>query len=145
MKCYFEYIKANKKSIIRKFYIKSLAKVGRNSIIPFIRVKCLKLIGVKVGKSLFVGTDTYIDDTVPELIRIEDNVTISFRVIIIAHKETGVRGEAIVGPVVLKEKAFLGAGCIILPGVTIGKSAIVAAGAIVTKNVPDNSIIKGVH
>ncbi len=44
-------------------------------------------------------------------------------------------------PIVIKEGAWLGTRCMILGGVTIGKGAVIGAGAIVTKDVPDNAII----
>ena len=47
-------------------------------------------------------------------------------------------------PVVIRRKAWIGAGAMILPGVTVGENAIVAAGAVVTKDVPDNAIVAGV-
>lgn len=44
-------------------------------------------------------------------------------------------------PIFIREGAWLGARCIILGGVTIGKGAVIGAGAVVTKNVPDFSIV----
>jgi acetyltransferase-like isoleucine patch superfamily enzyme len=41
-------------------------------------------------------------------------------------------------------RGLIGTGATILPGVTVGKNAIVAAGAVVTENVPDNSIVAGI-
>ncbi len=46
--------------------------------------------------------------------------------------------------VVLHDDVWLGTKVIVLPGVTIGKGAIVAAGAVVTKDVPPNAIVGGV-
>ena len=46
--------------------------------------------------------------------------------------------------VVLEEDIWVGANAVILPGVTIGKHAVVAAGAIVTKDVPPHSLVAGV-
>uniref|UniRef100_A0AB33J3D9 DapH/DapD/GlmU-related protein n=1 Tax=Prevotella sp. GTC17254 TaxID=3236794 RepID=A0AB33J3D9_9BACT len=46
-------------------------------------------------------------------------------------------------PVVIKENAFIGAGCLILKGVTIGENSIVGAGSVVTKSIPDNEIWGG--
>lgn len=43
--------------------------------------------------------------------------------------------------VVIKKNAWIGAGTIILKGVTIGVNAVVAAGSVVTKDIPDNSIL----
>ena len=47
------------------------------------------------------------------------------------------------GKVIIKKNAWLGLGCTICPGVTIGENSIVAAGAVVTKDVPDNVIVGG--
>ncbi|MCD7909374.1 MAG: sugar O-acetyltransferase, partial [Clostridium sp.] len=44
----------------------------------------------------------------------------------------------------IRKNAWIGAGATILQGVTVGKSAIVAAGAVVTQDVPDNTIVGGI-
>ena len=46
-------------------------------------------------------------------------------------------------PIVIKNNAWIGASATILPGITIGENSIVAAGAIVTKDVPNNTIVAG--
>jgi len=45
---------------------------------------------------------------------------------------------------VIKRNAWIGAGATILPGVTIGENAIVAAGAVVSRDVPPNTVVAGV-
>jgi acetyltransferase-like isoleucine patch superfamily enzyme len=47
-------------------------------------------------------------------------------------------------PIVIEDDVWIGANAVILPGVTIGKHVVVAAGAVVTKGVPDNTIVGGV-
>ncbi|QHL85930.1 sugar O-acetyltransferase [Nibribacter ruber] len=47
-------------------------------------------------------------------------------------------------PILIKRNAWIGAAATILPGVTIGENSIVAAGAVVSKDVPDNTIVGGV-
>lgn len=47
-------------------------------------------------------------------------------------------------PVVVQDGAWIGAGSIVLPGVTIGEGSIVAAGAVVTKDVPANTLVAGI-
>jgi acetyltransferase-like isoleucine patch superfamily enzyme len=47
-------------------------------------------------------------------------------------------------PVVISDDVWIGANAVILPGVTIGRHVVVAAGAVVTKDVPDNTIVGGV-
>lgn len=46
-------------------------------------------------------------------------------------------------PVIIKDKAWIGFNCIILKGVTIGEGAIVGAGSVVTKDVPDYAVVGG--
>jgi acetyltransferase-like isoleucine patch superfamily enzyme len=49
-----------------------------------------------------------------------------------------------VGKIEIKDNCFVGYGAIVLPGVTIGPNAIVAAGAVVTKDVPEGAVVGGV-
>ena len=46
-------------------------------------------------------------------------------------------------PIILKEGAFIGAGCIILKGVTIGKHSVLGAGSVITKSIPDGELWAG--
>lgn len=45
-------------------------------------------------------------------------------------------------PIIIKKGASIGANATILPGVTIGENALIGAGAVVTKNVPNNMLVK---
>jgi acetyltransferase-like isoleucine patch superfamily enzyme len=54
------------------------------------------------------------------------------------------RQSLIPGHIHIKRNAWIGAGAIILQGVTIGENSIVAAGAVVSKDVPDNTIVGGI-
>jgi acetyltransferase-like isoleucine patch superfamily enzyme len=47
-------------------------------------------------------------------------------------------------PIVIKRNAWIGAGATILPGVTDGENAVVAAGAVVSKDVPANTVVGGI-
>ena len=47
------------------------------------------------------------------------------------------------GPIVIKDKVWIGFNCIILKGVTIGEGAVIAAGSVVTKDVPDYAVVAG--
>lgn len=48
------------------------------------------------------------------------------------------------GKVHIKQNAWIGAGATILPGISIGENAVVAAGAVVTKDVPANTVVAGI-
>lgn len=54
------------------------------------------------------------------------------------------RGDMICHPVIIGNKVWIGANATILPGVTIGDGAIIAAGAVVTKDVEPNAIVGGI-
>ncbi|WP_221410358.1 DapH/DapD/GlmU-related protein [Apibacter muscae] len=58
-------------------------------------------------------------------------------------EEPHLRHNVYTKPIYIQQNAWVGAGAIILPGITIGENAIVAAGSIVTKNVADNTIVAG--
>ena len=58
------------------------------------------------------------------------------------HQITG--GNSMFAPVIIKDNAWIGMSAIILKGVTVGEGAIVAAGSVVTKDVPPHTIVAGV-
>jgi acetyltransferase-like isoleucine patch superfamily enzyme len=107
--------------------------------------------GISIGHGVFVGLDTYLDCQFPELMVLEDDVTLSFRVTVIVHDDArrmhGVipgQLQGTVAPVIFKRGCYVGAGALILPGVTIGEGAVVAAGAVVTRDVPPRKVVAGV-
>lgn len=99
----------------------------------------------RVGKEVFINFGcTFLDQGG---ITIEDGVFIGpeAKILTEGHPEQpALRHTLQTEPVVIRRKAWIGAGAIILPGVTVGENAIVAAGAVVTKDVPDNTIAAGV-
>lgn len=99
----------------------------------------------RVGKNVFINFGcTFLDQGG---ITIEDGVFIGpeAKILTEGHPEQPeIRHTLQTKPVVIRRKAWIGAGAMILPGVTVGENAIVAAGAVVTKDVPDNAIVAGV-
>ncbi len=102
------------------------------------RTRFLRWSGIRIHTS-YVGRNCIFDQEVPELITIEDEVTISSGVIVMAHDSH----RHVVAPIVIGERAFIGAGAVILPGVRIGRDAVVGAGAVVTRSVPDGVTVVG--
>lgn len=99
----------------------------------------------RFGKNVFVNYGCGFMDRGG--ITIEDGALIGPNVSLITenHSEIPELRQHVYGrPIVIKRKAWLGAGVTVLPGVTIGENAIVAAGAVVSKDVPDNTIVGGV-
>ena len=100
---------------------------------------------LKIGKQVFINSGAMFTDLGG--IELEDKVLVGPNVTIISvnhplypEKCHGVELKA----VLIKENAWLGANATILPGVTVGENAVVAAGAVVSKDVPANTVIAGV-
>jgi acetyltransferase-like isoleucine patch superfamily enzyme len=100
-----------------------------------------------MGKDVVLGYDLILESQYPELIWMGNNIEINTRSTFIAH----FRGIDIQpkGPglehisIKLEDHVFIGPGVILLPNVTIGRGATVAAGSVVTKNVPPMTIVQG--
>ncbi|BAV06292.1 Acetyltransferase (isoleucine patch superfamily) [Filimonas lacunae] len=100
---------------------------------------------IQLGKKVFINHACSFLDLGG--IVIEDEVLIGPRVNIVTENHPmnpANRSALICKPVKVKRKAWIGAGATLLPGVTIGENAVVAAGAVVTRDVPDNTIVGGV-
>ncbi|MFO0726318.1 MAG: acyltransferase [Myxococcota bacterium] len=111
------------------------------------RMDALMQMGLKVGKNVVIEATAYIDQSSPFLIEIGDNCAIAHGVHILAHDATPFRflgGYTRLGKVHIKENCFIAENVIILPGVTIGPNALVAAGSVVNKDIPPNSCVAGV-
>lgn len=100
---------------------------------------------ISIGKNVFVNhACTFMDRGG---ITLEDNVLIGPKVNLITtnHPINPAERRATVSqPITIKKGAWIGVGATILPGVTIGENSIVAAGAVVSKDVPDDTIVGGV-
>lgn len=99
----------------------------------------------KVGKGVFINFGcTFLDQGG---ITIEDDVFIAPDVKILTEghpEEPARRHTLVVAPIHIGRNVWIGAGAMILPGVTIGENAIIAAGAVVNKDVAPNMIVGGV-
>jgi acetyltransferase-like isoleucine patch superfamily enzyme len=100
---------------------------------------------IKLGKNVFINhACTFLD---LGGITIEDDVQIGPKVNLITENhpvDPTKRKYLDLKAILIKRNAWIGAGATILPGVTIGENSIVAAGAVVNRDVPDNSIVGGV-
>lgn len=139
------------RGLFRIFLQKSLHILARFCIHGGLRNALYRAMGISIGRHVFIGLDTWLDDQFPELILLEDDVVISFRVTVVVHDdarrmdrvEAG-QADGTVAPVVFRRGCYLGAGSLVLPGVTVGERAVVAAGAVVTRDVPPGTIVAGV-
>jgi len=99
----------------------------------------------QIGKNVFINFDCVFLDLGG--IIIEDNVLIAPKVSLLTEGHSlpaEQRHSLTVGKIHIKKNAWIGAGATILQGVTVGENAMVAAGAVVSKDVPDNTIVGGI-
>ena len=99
----------------------------------------------KIGKNVFINFDcTFLD---LGGITIEDNVMIAPKVNLLSEGHpisANNRQTLTAGKIHIKKNAWIGANATILQGVTIGENAVVAAGAVVSKDVPANTVVGGI-
>lgn len=139
--------KGSRYSVIRK------TKVGQNSRV-FDQVN---LYGCSIGKNTKVDAYTYFEEGVtigdnckirpfvfiPTGVTVENNVFIAPHVTFTNDKYPRSRGDWKLLQTLVKEFASIGAGSTIAPGVTVGRNALVGAGSVVTRDIPDNAIVLG--
>jgi acetyltransferase-like isoleucine patch superfamily enzyme len=100
---------------------------------------------IKLGKNVFINhACTFLD---LGGITIEDNVQVGPKVNLITENHPlnpSERKSLILKSILIKRNAWIGAAATILPGVTVGENAVVAAGAVVSKDVQANTIVGGI-
>jgi|SRR3989344_653080 len=128
----------------RKFVFRlSGVKIGKKSTIH-IGCRFYQPKNVTVGQGTIIGDHATLDGRAP--LTIGNHVDIASQVMIY-NSEHDIHSDdmrPIEAPVVIEDYVFIGPRAIILSGVTIGKGAVVAAGAVVTKDVPPRAIVGGV-
>lgn len=135
-----------------KLFFRRMICLKVANLCPFVsgRVMLYRWMGVRIGRDVFVGFQIELDTNYSELIEIGSHVTISHRCIIASHMATSVDTPlkalypGTSAPVRIGDGAWLCTGAIVLPGVTIGENAVVAAGAVVSRDVAPNTLVAGV-
>ncbi len=112
-------------------------------------LKYARKIGVNCGKDIYIyGKVQW--STEPWLITLGDRVHITNGVRFITHDggtllfRNQVPDLEVTKPITVGNDVYIGNNVIILPGVTIGSRVVIGAGAVVTKDIPDNSVAVGV-
>jgi acetyltransferase-like isoleucine patch superfamily enzyme len=128
------------------------ARVGRRAIlhdVSFFNLYRRGLSGLEIGDECFLGDECLLD--LAEAVRLERQVTFAERVLVLTHTNVGYadhplqpRFPALAAPVVVESGAFVGANVTVLPGVRIGSQSFVAAGSVVTADVPPHTLVAGV-
>jgi len=106
------------------------------------QISHIRRTGVQIGTRCLICKLVTLDKT--GKIIIGNNVTISGKTIILSHDGSDVvTGKIHKGVTTIKDGAFIGLNAIVLTGVTIGSNAVVGAGSVVTKDIPNREIWAG--
>jgi len=111
-----------------------------------------KWMGAKVGENVFIGYEVWMDFNNAHLIEIGNGAHITNRCLLLCHQrdisqyfygDDSTKLPYKKGKIVIKDNVMIGMGSIIMPGITIGEGAIVAAGSLVAKDIPAWTIAAG--
>lgn len=118
-------------------------EIGAHSIIHW-QARFFAPEKVSIGEYCNLGNNIFLDGR--EGLNIGNNVATGAEVMIytLQHDIESPTFEATGGPVVIEDYVYIGPRAIILPNVRIGCGAVVAAGAVVTRDVPDYAVVGGV-
>ncbi|MEK5107639.1 acyltransferase [Cytobacillus sp. FSL K6-0129] len=102
-------------------------------------------LGMKIGEHCSIQPGVTFDYSHAWLINIGHHVTIAPEAYILAHDASTkpLLGYTKIGKVTIKDHVFIGARAIVMPNVTIGEHSIIAAGSVVTKDIPPYSLAAG--
>ncbi len=103
-------------------------------------------LSIRVGRNVFINQGCTLNDIGG--IEIGDDVLIGPRVSLITSGHPldpdQRRRQIVAAPIIIRRNVWLGAGAMVLQGVTVGEDSVVAAGAVVTRDVPPGTLVAGV-
>lgn len=135
---------ATRKKPVSRIFKKLLLAAQSSSLLPSgLRVKLLKMGGVHI-KDAFIGHHVGFDGIHPELISIGNHTCVTTGCQIITHFFSPEDNVFYLGNVKIGDKVFMGMNTLIVAPVTIGDGAVLAAGSVVTKDIPPYEIWGGV-
>lgn len=130
---------------VRLFFYRSVFGVAIGSMTSIHRAcRFYRPSGVSIGTSTVINRGVLLDGR--SGLRIGNNVSVSedVKLLTLEHDPDSATFEWRGAPMVIEDFAFIGTSAIVLPGVTIGLGAVIAAGAVVTRDVAPYSIVGGV-
>ncbi|ASS76551.1 acetyltransferase [Tumebacillus algifaecis] len=125
--------------VMKNFVVIQLARYT-----PFLKLKnwlYSTFLGMKVGDQTALALMVMVDVMYPELISVGRNTIIGYNTTILAHEY--LIDEYRLGRVIIGDNVMIGANSTLLPGITIGDGAVVAAGSLVNRDVAPGSFVGG--
>ncbi|MCU0483332.1 MAG: sugar O-acetyltransferase [Chloroflexi bacterium] len=132
---------AERQEILREM----LGRIGHDTIIepPFY---CSYGQNISIGDHVFLNVMCTVLDGAEVHIGHHVMVGPAVQIYTAAHDlraELRIQGREIARPIAIEDNAWVGGGAILLPGVTVGRNAVVGAGAVVSRDVPANTVVAG--
>ncbi|MFC2116438.1 acyltransferase [Bacteroidota bacterium] len=138
----------NVRFLLTKLINEVLERLAFNCPVNSWRILLHRWRGVNIGENSFIGRKVTLDHSYPDYIFIGNNISLAGNNFVLTHSNPYKHFEntfnSFVAPVVIKDGAWISIGAMILPGVTIGENSVIAAGAVVTKDIPDRVIAGGI-
>lgn len=111
----------------------------RHILLDIRRLYLVHVYGMEIGKDVRISLKANLDKRHPRGVHLADGAYIAFGAVVLCHDMSrNIKRDVYVG-----KNCFIGAHSILMPGVRIGEQSVVAAGSVVTKDVPPNSIVAG--
>ncbi len=116
------------------------------------RISFLRKQGVRIGQGCDISSNVNFGSE-PYLISLGDNVRVSEYTLFITHDggcwvvrnyDSSYKNADLISPITVGNNVHIGMGVTIMPGIHIGNNVIIGCGAIVTKDIPDNSVAAGI-
>ena len=142
---------AHKDAMFWKPYKRLLKLLAKHILWYQLRCRLLRMAGYVIGEDVYIGEELIIRDELEDRARVTigNRVAIADRVTLVVSStpnwsRIGPFVKSVHGSIEIGDDAWLGAGCIILPNIRIGRGAVVGAGSVVTKDVADLTVVAGV-
>lgn len=135
---------------LTKLYVASLRLLANHCLIPQLRHRLFKLSGLRFGSKTYINMGLTIIDDYDNLVEIGSYVALSPNISLVASSTPNnsclAQGARYTkkSPIYIGDHTWVGTGAVVLPGITIGKMAIIGANAVVVTDVNDYEIVAGV-
>lgn len=141
-----------KRNIFLRILIRFMHYLAGTFPLNAVRVGALRCCGYAIGRKVYVGPGLFIATRAGDpncRLTIGDRVSIGPRVILVLASdandaEVGRQFHPVRDKIHIGKDSWLGAGVIVMPGVSIGDGAVIGAGAVVNKDVPSKTMAAGV-
>jgi acetyltransferase-like isoleucine patch superfamily enzyme len=129
----------------RNWLLGNLVRVAPRGVINVLH----RLRGVRIGSDCFIDPAAILETAYPENITLGDDVRVTAGAIVMTHikpphylRDRG-HVPVVIAKVVLEDHCFIGVNAVVMPGVTVGRAAVVASGAVVVADVPPLTMVAG--